>query len=60
MKRIHIEFAKTHGEPFPGFIVFYVLPTVTIAYYKSLKETREIYFELTWLAFIIRVIIEKR
>jgi len=60
MKRIHIEFTKTHGEPFPGFIVFYVLPAITIAYYKSLKETREIYFELTWWIWVFRVVINMR
>ena len=57
MKRVHIEFSKTSGDPFPGFKAFYVIPTITFTYYKSIFKTTELYIELTWLFWIIRVVI---
>ena len=59
MKRIHIEFTKTYGEPFE-VKVLYVIPTITIAWYKNFRETAYIYFELTWILWIFRVQIDVR
>ncbi|KKK57158.1 hypothetical protein LCGC14_3057280, partial [marine sediment metagenome] len=56
MKRVRIEFTKTHGEPFPGFKVYYAIPTITFTYYKSIFKTTELYIELTWLFYMALVV----
>ncbi len=57
MKRIRIELAKTHGEPFLGFKTLYLLPTITFTYYKSVLITTDLYIEFTWLFYMVRVTI---
>lgn len=57
-KKWFIETDKTWGdELFQGFRVIYILPTLTISYNESLFESQKIYVELTWIKWIVRVII---
>ena len=58
---MHIErqISKTGGDPFPGFHTIYLLPTITVSFYKSLRESLQIYIEITWIKWMVRYIIYK-